>query len=62
VYNVSAYIERCLLSVLSQTYRPLEVLIVDDRGVDDSMDKVRKVLSKHVNGGELFGAYNRAPV
>jgi glycosyltransferase involved in cell wall biosynthesis len=54
VYNVSAYIERCLLSVLSQSYRPLEVLLVDDCGSDDSMDKVRCILSTHVNGGGYY--------
>jgi glycosyltransferase involved in cell wall biosynthesis len=51
VYNVSAYIERCLLSALSQTYRPLEILIIDDCGSDDSMYKVRNLLLAEVNGG-----------
>ena len=37
VYNASAYIERCLLSVQQQTLTGLEVIIVDDHGQDDSL-------------------------
>jgi glycosyltransferase involved in cell wall biosynthesis len=32
VYNVEPYIEKCLLSVLNQTYPNLEILVVDDLG------------------------------
>ncbi len=38
VYNVAPYIEECIQSVMNQTYRNLEVLIVDDCGADDSME------------------------
>ena len=30
VYNVAKYIERCLLSVLNQTWPDLEVILVND--------------------------------
>lgn len=43
VYNVEPYIEKCLLSVLNQTYQNLEILVVDDLGTDKSMDIVAKV-------------------
>lgn len=45
VYNVSAYIERCLYSVFKQTYNEIEVLVVDDCGSDDSMEKIQQILS-----------------
>lgn len=51
VYNVSKYIERCLLSVLNQTWRDLEVILVDDCTPDDSMEVAGKVLSSHPRGG-----------
>ncbi len=35
-YNLEKYIERCLKSVLSQTYKELEILIVDDGSGDAS--------------------------
>lgn len=44
IYNVSLFVERALLSVLNQTYDNIEYLIVDDKGQDDSMDIVHKLL------------------
>lgn len=40
VYNVSLYIKRCLNSIVAQTYKNIEVIFVDDCGVDDSIAKV----------------------
>ena len=50
VYNVEAYIEKCLLSVLAQTYVYLEVLVIDDCGTDKSMDIVRQIKRTHARG------------
>lgn len=50
VYNVEPYIEKCLLSVLNQTYQNLEILVVDDLGTDKSMDIVAKVQQYNSKG------------
>jgi len=50
VYNVEPYIEKCLLSVLNQTYQNLEILVVDDLGTDKSMDIVAKLQQSHPKG------------
>ena len=44
-YNNALYIERCVDSVLNQTYRNLEILIVDDGSKDDSIDRIEKYQS-----------------
>ena len=53
VYNAEKYIERCLISVLDQTFKDFEVLVVDDRGTDNSIQKVEEVANNHVNGKKL---------
>ena len=50
VYNVEPYIEKCLLSVLNQTYQNLEILVVDDLGTDNSMQIVVGLQKSHSNG------------
>lgn len=37
VYNVEKYIRRCMASVMNQTYRDYEVIVVDDESPDNSM-------------------------
>lgn len=50
VYNVSKYIERCLLSVLNQTWQDLEVILVDDCTPDNSMEIAEAVIALHPRG------------
>lgn len=50
VYNVAAYVERALLSALNQTLPDIEYIIVDDRGTDNSMDIVRRMIAAHPRG------------
>lgn len=37
VYNTASYLERCMKSILCQTYEELEIICVDDESVDGSM-------------------------
>ena len=53
VYNVEPYIEKCLLSVLNQTYQNLEILVVDDLGTDNSMQIVRDIQHQHISGSKI---------
>ncbi len=48
VYKVERYIERCLCSVISQTYQgELECILVDDCTPDQSMEIVKRILSTY---------------
>ena len=41
-YNNADYIEKCLLSILEQTFQDYKVLIVDDMSTDNSMETISK--------------------
>lgn len=47
VYNVSLYVERCLKSILVQTYPVRECIIVDDASPDDSIAKCEKLIDSY---------------
>lgn len=47
VYQVSDYVERCLLSVMNQTYKCIECIIVDDCSMDDSISKCERLIDAY---------------
>jgi len=42
-YNHEKYIRECVLSVLNQTYKNLEVFVMDDNSTDDSPNVLKKI-------------------
>lgn len=44
VYNSEEYIERCVNSLLEQTYQNLELIFVDDCSTDNSIELLRRVV------------------
>ncbi len=45
VYNVEKYIERCLKSLINQTLKEIEIILVDDK----SLDKCSNICDKYAN-------------
>ncbi|OFL81847.1 MULTISPECIES: glycosyltransferase [Fusobacterium] len=45
VYNVEEYIEQCVESVVNQTLKEIEIIIVNDGTLDNSMKKIERFLS-----------------
>lgn len=45
IYNVEKYIEQCIESVVNQTLKDIEIIIVNDGTKDNSMKKIEKYLS-----------------
>ncbi len=43
IYNVAPYVEKCIRSILAQTYSKIEVIIVNDGSTDDSLQIVRNI-------------------
>ena len=65
VYRVEAYLERCVKSILSQTYKNLEVILVDDGSPDQCpaicdacAEKDARVKVIHQENKGLSGARN----
>ena len=46
VYNCEQYLSRCLESVLNQTYKELEIILVNDGSTDHSADICKKYAAK----------------
>lgn len=36
VYNVEQYVDKCVQSIVRQTYKDLEIILVDDGSTDNS--------------------------
>ena len=36
VYNVEKYLERCVNSIINQTYKNIEIILVNDGSTDNS--------------------------
>ena len=65
IYNVSQYLSQCIDSVLAQSYRDLEIILVDDgstdecpRICDDYQEKDARIRVIHQENGGLSDARN----
>ncbi len=45
IYNVAPYLKECLNSLIAQTYRHLEIILVDDGSTDTSLEIAKQYLS-----------------
>ena len=65
VYNMEQYLERCVRSILCQTYEKLEIILVDDGSTDASpkmcdafAERDERIKVVHKNNGGLSDARN----
>lgn len=52
VYNVEKYIEKCIITVMNQTYKNIEVIIVNDETMDNSVK-----IAKNITGNDTRFIY-----
>ena len=65
VYNVEQYLDQCIESIVNQTYRNLEIILVDDGSRDNSgkmcdkwAEKDNRIKVIHKENGGLSDARN----
>ena len=66
VYNIESYIEKCIESLISQTYENIEIILVDDGATDNSgkicdfyAQKDSRIRVLHKENGGLSDARNK---
>ena len=66
VYNNECYVQATLESVLAQTYRDMEVIVIDDGSTDRSLNICQKIAAQdgrirviHKENGGVSSARNR---
>lgn len=54
VYNAQDYLDKCLVSIINQTYKNIEIIIIDDGSTDNSKEIIRKYRN---NDNRIFYYY-----
>lgn len=66
VFNAAKYVEKCLISLINQTYKNLEIIVINDGSIDNSENIIREIkkndsriiLINQGNGGVSFARNN----
>ena len=46
-FNNALYLKRCLKSLINQSYKKTEIIVIDDQSIDNSLD-VLKIFKKKI--------------
>lgn len=63
IYNVELYLEKCIKSILNQTFRDFELILVNDGSKDNSLDicyKYKKLDNRVIVVNQLNGGVSKA--
>ncbi len=62
-YNNAKYLEECINSILNQSYKNKEIIVVDDKSKDNSLEILKRYKKKitiiNSNKKTLKGSYNQ---
>jgi glycosyltransferase involved in cell wall biosynthesis len=60
-YNRSSLLKECIASLLAQTHRDLEIIVVDDGSTDDTQATITDIVQKHKNVRYYLRPHHGAP-
>ena len=46
LYNAEKYIDRCITSIIAQTYKNLQIILIDDGSIDETKNIYQKFAPK----------------
>ena len=55
VYNCEKYVDECILSLIKQSYKNIEIVLVDDGSTDNSFN----IISKYLKIDERIKIYKK---
>ena len=45
-YNVENFVEKCVNSIINQTYKNLEIIVIDDKSTDNTYEILQNLYKK----------------
>jgi glycosyltransferase involved in cell wall biosynthesis len=60
-YNAASFLEKAVMSVMNQTYRKLELIIIDDGSTDNSYEICERLQSEHPDRVKILRQNQKGP-
>lgn len=58
-YNIENYIEKCIKSLINQTYKNIEIIIINDGSTDNTLNVIKKINDKRI---KIISTSNRGTI